>query len=53
VPTYALYPADPQAPAVLLPEVLTPGIIFSALDGIKAGIKPGLKTDHAQAGTGL
>ena len=53
VPTYALYPADPQAPAVLLPEVLTPGIIFSALDGIKAGIRPGLKTDHAQAGTGL
>jgi thiol:disulfide interchange protein len=36
VPTYALYPADPQAPPVLLPEVLTPDIVFNALDGIKA-----------------
>jgi len=32
-------------PPVLLPEVLTPGIVFSALDGIKAG--------PARAGTGL
>jgi thiol:disulfide interchange protein len=39
VPTYALYPADPQAPAILLPEVLTPGIVFNALDGIKDGSK--------------
>jgi thiol:disulfide interchange protein len=37
VPTYALYPADPQASPVLLPEVLTPGIISSALDGLKPG----------------
>jgi len=37
VPTYVLYPADPQAPPVLLPEVLTPDIIFNALDSIKAG----------------
>ena len=36
VPTYALYPADPQAPPVLLPEVLTPDIVLNALDGIKA-----------------
>ncbi len=36
VPTYALYPADPQAPPVLLPEVLTPDIVFNALDSIKA-----------------
>jgi thiol:disulfide interchange protein len=36
VPTYALYPADPQAPPVLLPEVLTPDIVFNALDGIKS-----------------
>ncbi|MBV8629837.1 MAG: thioredoxin family protein [Silvibacterium sp.] len=35
VPTYALYPADPQAPPVLLPEVLTPDAVFQALDGIK------------------
>jgi thiol:disulfide interchange protein DsbD len=32
VPTYALYPADPSAPAHVLPEVLTPGIVIDALD---------------------
>jgi len=37
VPTYALYSADPKAPPVLLPEVLTPDIVLNALDGIKAG----------------
>ncbi len=37
VPTYALYPADPQAPPVLLPEVLTPDIVLNALDNIKPG----------------
>ena len=31
VPTYALYPADPSAPAHVLPEVLTPGIVLDAL----------------------
>jgi thiol:disulfide interchange protein DsbD len=31
VPTYALYPADPGAPAHVLPEVLTPGIVLDAL----------------------
>ena len=35
VPTYALYPADPNAPPKLLPEVLTPGIVFHALDNVK------------------
>jgi thiol:disulfide interchange protein len=35
VPTYVLYPADPQAAPKLLPEVLTPGIVFSALDEIQ------------------
>jgi thiol:disulfide interchange protein DsbD len=35
VPTYALYPADPNAPPKLLPEVLTPGIVFHALDAVK------------------
>ncbi|MGB6157649.1 MAG: thioredoxin family protein, partial [Acidobacteriaceae bacterium] len=34
VPTYALYPADPSAPAHVLPEVLTPGIVISAVDGL-------------------
>jgi thiol:disulfide interchange protein len=36
VPTYALYPADPAGDPQLLPEVLTPGIVFSALDAVKA-----------------
>ncbi|MGC2161360.1 MAG: thioredoxin family protein [Silvibacterium sp.] len=35
VPTYALYSADPNAPPTLLPEVLTPGIVFHALDQVK------------------
>ena len=36
VPTYVLYPADPNAPPRLLPEVLTPGIVFRALDELKS-----------------
>ena len=35
VPTYALYPADPAKEPHLLPEVLTPGIVFNALDSVK------------------
>ncbi|MFP5229262.1 MAG: protein-disulfide reductase DsbD family protein [Acidobacteriota bacterium] len=31
VPTYALYPADTNSPAHVLPEVLTPGIVLDAL----------------------
>lgn len=31
VPTYALYSGGPQTPPKLLPEVLTPGIVFDAL----------------------
>jgi thiol:disulfide interchange protein len=34
VPTYAIYPADRSAPAQVLPEVLTRGIVLSALDGL-------------------
>jgi len=34
VPTYALYPADPNAPAHVLPEVLTPGIVMDALNSL-------------------
>ena len=37
VPTYALYPANPNDPPHLLPEVLTPGIVIRALDQLKAG----------------
>jgi thiol:disulfide interchange protein len=32
VPVYALYPADPAAPPVLLPSVLTNDIVLDALD---------------------
>jgi thiol:disulfide interchange protein len=35
VPTYALYPANPNDPPHLLPEVLTPGIVIRALDQLK------------------
>ncbi len=35
IPAYALYPAAPGAPAQLLPEVLTPGIVYSALDSLR------------------
>jgi thiol:disulfide interchange protein/DsbC/DsbD-like thiol-disulfide interchange protein len=35
VPTYALYPANASQPPHLLPEVLTSGIIFDALDGLR------------------
>ena len=35
VPTYALYPADPTAPAHVLPEVLTPGIVIDALHSLR------------------
>jgi len=34
VPVYAIYPADPSAPPRLLPNVLTPGIVLDALEGI-------------------
>jgi thiol:disulfide interchange protein len=36
VPTYAFYPADPKLAPKVLPEVLTPGIVFDALDSVKA-----------------
>lgn len=34
VPTYAIYPADPSAPPHVLPEVLTRGIVLSALQDL-------------------
>ena len=34
VPTYALYSGNPDTPPQLLPEVLTPGIVFTALDSL-------------------
>jgi thiol:disulfide interchange protein len=35
IPAYALYPAQPGSAPKLLPEVLTPGIVYSALDSLK------------------
>jgi thiol:disulfide interchange protein DsbD len=32
VPLVLVYPKDPQAPAIVLPEALTPGIVLAALD---------------------
>ncbi len=45
VPTYVLYPADPNAPPRLLPEVLTPGIVLSALDELQ--VKPPAQKETA------
>jgi thiol:disulfide interchange protein len=36
IPTYVLYSANPNTPPRLLPEVLTPGIVFRALDEVEA-----------------
>jgi thiol:disulfide interchange protein len=35
VPTYVLYSGTPSAAPTILPEVLTPGIVFNALDELK------------------
>jgi thiol:disulfide interchange protein DsbD len=34
VPLYVLYSIDPQAPPYLLPEIISPGIVLSALEGL-------------------
>ena len=36
IPTYALYPGAAGSAPKLLPEVLTPGAVYSALDGLRA-----------------
>ena len=35
VPTYAIYSGSPQEPPQVLPEVLTPGIVLSAIDKVQ------------------
>ncbi|HEY0796943.1 MAG TPA: thioredoxin family protein [Acidisarcina sp.] len=40
VPAYAMYPGDPNGVPEMLPEVLTPGIVFDALDRVKMPAKP-------------
>lgn len=32
VPTYLMYPADPDAAAEILPQILTPGIVINAME---------------------
>ena len=32
VPLVVVFPADPSAPAIVLPEFLTPGIVLEALE---------------------
>ncbi len=42
VPTYVLYSGSGQEPPQVLPEVLTPGIVFNALDTLKQTRQAGL-----------
>ncbi|HET8636805.1 MAG TPA: protein-disulfide reductase DsbD domain-containing protein [Acidobacteriaceae bacterium] len=49
VPTYVLYSADPGAPPKVLPEVLTTGILFHALDELQASAKPRPGSTEASA----
>ncbi len=42
IPAYALYPAAAGSPPQLLPEVLTTGIVYSALDGLRQTPAKGL-----------
>lgn len=49
VPTYVIYPADPNAPPRLLPEVLTTGSIFRALDQVEAERKSASSTEAKNA----
>lgn len=46
VPTYALYPADPSAPAHVLPEVLTPGIVLDALASLPRNQQQSASAQH-------
>ncbi|MBB6145248.1 thiol:disulfide interchange protein DsbD [Silvibacterium bohemicum] len=49
VPTYAFYPADTNKQPQLLPEVLTPGIVFNALDAVKnSGQSSGLRAQVSE-----
>jgi thiol:disulfide interchange protein len=39
VPLVLIFPADPKAPAIVLPELLTPGIVLEALDRATKGVQ--------------
>ena len=40
IPLYLLYPATPMAPAMILPQILTKGIVLEAIDSIIHGKQP-------------
>ncbi len=40
VPLYLLFPADPSAPAIVLPQLLTPGIVIDALNSLSSSARP-------------
>ena len=39
VPLYLLFPADPSAAAIVLPQLLTPGIVIDALNSLPASAR--------------
>lgn len=43
VPLYLLYPPDPDTPATVLPQLLTPGGVLAAIDRVETGVTQ--KTD--------
>lgn len=51
VPVYVLYTAG--KPPQLLPEVLTPGIVLNALQGINAPPEQGIAASHRSAAAGI
>jgi thiol:disulfide interchange protein DsbD len=46
VPTYAIYSGSPQDPPQVLPEVLTPGIVLSAIDKVQQQKQAALSASH-------
>ncbi|MGI9295816.1 MAG: thioredoxin family protein, partial [Pseudomonadales bacterium] len=47
VPLYLLFPADRSAPAIVLPQLLTPGIVVDALNSLSAAdSSPKLTSSH-------
>lgn len=41
IPTYAIYSGQPGTEPILLPEVITPSIVFAALDSLPKAAQPG------------
>jgi len=47
VPTYVLYSGDANTPPQVLPEVLTPGIVIGALDGLPKPQSQSAQVNHS------